>query len=87
MVEKFLSKELSCVVTDQPLASVRSTSQKKETTSLALSGLRGVSIHISHCSLLYCSLLPNTLIILEQTNHRANNYSANSGREAKFKAA
>lgn len=43
VVEKFLSKELSCVVTDQPIASARSTSQRKETSNLALSGLRGVS--------------------------------------------
>lgn len=51
VVEKFLSKELSCVVTDQPIASVRSTSQRKETTGLTLSGLRGVSIYISYCSI------------------------------------
>lgn len=41
MIEKFLSKDLSCVVTDQPITSLRQTSQKKESTDFALSRLRG----------------------------------------------
>nr|XP_058961921.1 protein DBF4 homolog B-like [Pocillopora verrucosa] len=41
VVEKFLSKDLSCVVTDQPITSLRQTSQKKESTDFALSRLRG----------------------------------------------
>lgn len=57
-MEKFLSKELSCVITDQPTASQRSASQRKETMNLALSGTRGVSISKSA---MYLKRLPYEL--------------------------
>ena len=49
VVEKFLSKELTCVITDQPTTTQRSASGRKGSGSLAtdLTNTRGVSIRFN----------------------------------------
>lgn len=49
VVEKFFSKELTCVITDQPTTAQRSASQSKGIGNLAadLTNTRGVSIRFN----------------------------------------